>query len=165
MHREPSVQIAAPGLADNDATTSWPTGTSGTAHSRRVRSTRPRSRRSPPANPGATHGQRARRGWLWVSGQCLGGLQLVIEHFASRSGMTINSSSESQASRRAQKRSLTCRRAESGFKYSSQLLVTGEQEANRGGSRAYPRTAGDCPNFAESAEQNGTVPFSEAVLE
>ena len=24
--------------------------------------------------------------------------------------------------------------------------------------------AGDCPNFAESAEQNGTVPFSEAIL-
>jgi hypothetical protein len=27
--------------------------------------------------------------------------------------------------------------------------------------RAYPRTGGDRPNFAESAEQNGTVPFSE----
>jgi glycosyltransferase involved in cell wall biosynthesis len=26
------------------------------------------------------------------------------------------------------------------------------------------KTAGDCPNFAESSEQNGTVPFSEAVL-
>jgi hypothetical protein len=24
--------------------------------------------------------------------------------------------------------------------------------------------AGDCPNFAESAEQNGTVPLSEAIL-
>jgi hypothetical protein len=24
--------------------------------------------------------------------------------------------------------------------------------------------AGDCPNFAESSEQNGTVPFSEAIL-
>jgi hypothetical protein len=30
--------------------------------------------------------------------------------------------------------------------------------------RAYPKTAGDCPNFAQSSEQNGTVPFSEAVL-
>jgi hypothetical protein len=30
--------------------------------------------------------------------------------------------------------------------------------------RASDKTAGDCPNFAESAEQNGTVPFSEAVL-
>ena len=24
--------------------------------------------------------------------------------------------------------------------------------------KAYPKTAGDCPNFAESSEQNGTVP-------
>jgi hypothetical protein len=24
--------------------------------------------------------------------------------------------------------------------------------------------AGDCPNFAESAEQNGAVPLSEAIL-
>ena len=31
--------------------------------------------------------------------------------------------------------------------------------------RAYPKTAGDCPDFAESSEQNGTVPFSEAVFE
>ena len=30
--------------------------------------------------------------------------------------------------------------------------------------RAYPRTGGDCPGFAQSAEQNGTVPLSEAVL-
>jgi hypothetical protein len=30
--------------------------------------------------------------------------------------------------------------------------------------RAYPRTAGDCPNFAQSSEQNGTVPFSDAVF-
>jgi tetratricopeptide (TPR) repeat protein len=26
--------------------------------------------------------------------------------------------------------------------------------------KAYPKTAGDCPNFAQSSEQNGTVPFS-----
>jgi hypothetical protein len=26
------------------------------------------------------------------------------------------------------------------------------------------KTVGDCPNFAQSAEQNGTVPFSETVL-
>jgi hypothetical protein len=25
-------------------------------------------------------------------------------------------------------------------------------------------TGGDCPNFAESSEQNGTVPFSQTVL-
>ena len=43
--------------------------------------------------------------------------------------------------------------------------------------KAYPKTAGDCPDFAQSArfdrltalskvegEQNGTVPFSEAVF-
>ena len=30
--------------------------------------------------------------------------------------------------------------------------------------RADPKTAGDCPNFAESSEENGTVPFSEAVF-
>ncbi len=30
--------------------------------------------------------------------------------------------------------------------------------------RADPTTDGDCPNFAQSAEQNGTVPFSEAVF-
>ena len=29
---------------------------------------------------------------------------------------------------------------------------------------AYPRTVGDCPNFAQSAEQNGTVPFAQTVL-
>jgi hypothetical protein len=28
--------------------------------------------------------------------------------------------------------------------------------------RAYPKTGGDCPIFAQSSEQNGTVPFSEA---
>ena len=27
-----------------------------------------------------------------------------------------------------------------------------------------PKTAGDCPNFGESARQNGTVPFSQAVV-
>jgi hypothetical protein len=26
------------------------------------------------------------------------------------------------------------------------------------------KTVGDCPDFAQSAEQNGTVPFSETVL-
>ena len=30
--------------------------------------------------------------------------------------------------------------------------------------RAYPRTGGDCPSFAQSSEQNGTVPLSETVL-
>jgi len=30
--------------------------------------------------------------------------------------------------------------------------------------RAYPRTVGDCPDFAESSKQNGTVPFSETVF-
>ena len=30
--------------------------------------------------------------------------------------------------------------------------------------RAYPKTDGDCPDFAEPAEQNGTVPFSGAVF-
>jgi hypothetical protein len=30
--------------------------------------------------------------------------------------------------------------------------------------KAYLKTAGDCPNFAQSSEQNGTVPFSEAVF-
>jgi hypothetical protein len=34
----------------------------------------------------------------------------------------------------------------------------------RGRFRAYPRTGGDCPDFAQSAEQNGTVPLSETVL-
>jgi len=29
--------------------------------------------------------------------------------------------------------------------------------------RAYPRTVGDCPDFAQSSEQNGTVPLSETV--
>ena len=39
--------------------------------------------------------------------------------------------------------------------------------ADRDGServRASNKTAGDCPDFAESSEQNGTVPLSEAVL-
>jgi hypothetical protein len=31
--------------------------------------------------------------------------------------------------------------------------------------RAYPRTVGDCPDFAVPWEQNGTVPLSETVLE
>jgi hypothetical protein len=30
--------------------------------------------------------------------------------------------------------------------------------------RAYPRTGGDCPNFAVPWEQNGTVPLSETVF-
>ena len=30
--------------------------------------------------------------------------------------------------------------------------------------RAYPRTVGDCPDFAQSSEQNGTVPLSQMVL-
>jgi hypothetical protein len=31
-----------------------------------------------------------------------------------------------------------------------------------GGTRiVYPKTDGDCPDFAEPAEQNGTVPLSE----
>jgi hypothetical protein len=29
---------------------------------------------------------------------------------------------------------------------------------------AYPETVGDCPDFAESAEQNGTVPLSSTVF-
>jgi hypothetical protein len=29
---------------------------------------------------------------------------------------------------------------------------------------AYPKTAGDCPDFAQSAEQNGSVPFSVVVF-
>jgi predicted nicotinamide N-methyase len=37
-------------------------------------------------------------------------------------------------------------------------------EIHRRAPGAYPRTAGDRPDFAESSEQNGTVPFSEAVL-
>ena len=31
-------------------------------------------------------------------------------------------------------------------------------------TRSSFKTAGDCPDFAQSAEQNGTVPFSQAVL-
>jgi hypothetical protein len=30
--------------------------------------------------------------------------------------------------------------------------------------KAYPKTAGDCPDFAESSEPNGTVPFDFAVF-
>ena len=30
-------------------------------------------------------------------------------------------------------------------------------------NRGRPKTVGDCPNFAESSEQNGTVPLSETV--
>ena len=46
------------------------------------------------------------------------------------------------------------------------LLAIGPTSMNRAGKtlRASNKTAGDCPNFAQSAEQNGTVPFSEAVL-
>jgi hypothetical protein len=29
---------------------------------------------------------------------------------------------------------------------------------------AVSQTVGDCPDFAQSSEQNGTVPFSERVL-
>jgi hypothetical protein len=29
---------------------------------------------------------------------------------------------------------------------------------------AYPKTDGDCPDFAEPAKQKGTVPFSQAVF-
>jgi hypothetical protein len=32
------------------------------------------------------------------------------------------------------------------------------------GLGAYPKSGGDCPDFAESSEQNGTVPFSELVF-
>jgi hypothetical protein len=32
------------------------------------------------------------------------------------------------------------------------------------GPRGLNKTAGDCPHFAECAEQNGTVPFSAAIL-
>jgi hypothetical protein len=31
-------------------------------------------------------------------------------------------------------------------------------------SRTSFKTVGDCPDFAQSSEQNGTVPFSERVL-
>ena len=33
-----------------------------------------------------------------------------------------------------------------------------------GVARSSFKTVGDCPNFAESSEQNGTVPFSETVM-
>lgn len=36
--------------------------------------------------------------------------------------------------------------------------------AATGALRVCPKRAGDCPNFAESSEQNGTVPLSEAHL-
>ena len=31
-------------------------------------------------------------------------------------------------------------------------------------ARSSFKTVGDCPDFAQSSEQNGTVPFSETVL-
>src|SRR5262245_17802261 len=39
-----------------------------------------------------------------------------------------------------------------------------EQLDQREPFRTWFKTVGDCPDFAQSAEQNGTVPFSETVL-
>jgi hypothetical protein len=40
----------------------------------------------------------------------------------------------------------------------------GEHDVNNNKLRAPIKMAGDCPNFAESSQQNGTVPLSEAIL-
>jgi hypothetical protein len=60
-------------------------------------------------------------------------------------------------------RSLTC---QVGLRTRSSAVPVAFQEI----FNAYPKTAGDCPNFAKSSEQGtdrrlvGTVPFAEAVF-